>query len=260
MLRLLEELTPFERLALVDSSYSRLNTYKTCPAQYFYTYVTKERRTFGAKATLGNIVHGVMEKADLNNFDLDAMLDEFEVQWEMRDPEKIIPDDLIELGRLLITEFVDRHEGDTFFDVGRELNFEVVIGGGLYRGYIDRVDHPEDNSILLVDYKTGKHQETQKWAHQNLQLGLYALIAHHLWPERWPIRGELYYMRTAKIIHHTYTLEDLAWHENEITRLTKEIIEMNNFAYTTTPHTCRYLCDFGKSGVCKRGWAVLNGY
>lgn len=260
MLRFLDELTEFEKLALVDSSYSRLNTYNTCPAQYFYTYVTKERRIFGAPATLGNIVHAVLEHTDLNDMNFDAMIEDFEKEWEERDPTKAIPEDLLETGRQLIAEFVDRHEGEMFYDIGHELNFEVVIGGGLYRGYIDRVDHPPDNSIYLCDYKTGKHQVAQKWAHKDLQLGLYALVAHRLWPERWPIRGELYYMRTAKMIGHTYTQDDLDWVENEITRLTKEIIETNNFSYTSNSFTCQRLCDFGKSGVCKRGWAVLNGY
>jgi len=40
----ISELSDFERLALVDFSYSRIDTYKSCPSKYFYSYIQKEPR------------------------------------------------------------------------------------------------------------------------------------------------------------------------------------------------------------------------
>lgn len=48
----IEELEPIQRLALVDFSYSRIDTYQQCPSKYFYTYIKKEPKIFGEAAVL----------------------------------------------------------------------------------------------------------------------------------------------------------------------------------------------------------------
>lgn len=40
----ISELSSFERLGLTDFSYSRIDTYKSCPSKYFYSYIQKEPR------------------------------------------------------------------------------------------------------------------------------------------------------------------------------------------------------------------------
>jgi hypothetical protein len=40
----ISELSPLERLSLTDFSYSRIDTYKSCPSKYFYSYIQKEPR------------------------------------------------------------------------------------------------------------------------------------------------------------------------------------------------------------------------
>ena len=51
-IRAIEDLDPLERLALVEFSYSRIDTYMQCPSKYFYSYIQKEPRLFGEAATL----------------------------------------------------------------------------------------------------------------------------------------------------------------------------------------------------------------
>lgn len=48
----IEDLEPIQRLALVDFSYSRIDTYQQCPSKYFYTYIKKEPKVFGEAAVL----------------------------------------------------------------------------------------------------------------------------------------------------------------------------------------------------------------
>lgn len=48
----ISDLDPLQKLSLVDFSYSRIDTYKSCPSKYFYTYITKEPRGFAEAATL----------------------------------------------------------------------------------------------------------------------------------------------------------------------------------------------------------------
>jgi hypothetical protein len=47
-----EDLDELQKLAVVDFSYSRIDTYKQCPSRYFYSYIKKEPRFFSEPAVL----------------------------------------------------------------------------------------------------------------------------------------------------------------------------------------------------------------
>jgi len=47
-----EDLDELQKLAIVDFSYSRIDTYKQCPSRYFYSYIKKEPRFFSEPAVL----------------------------------------------------------------------------------------------------------------------------------------------------------------------------------------------------------------
>ena len=59
-----DKIDSLTKLSLMDLSYSRIDTYTMCPAKYFYSYITKEPRFFNEAATLGNIVHAVLEDGE----------------------------------------------------------------------------------------------------------------------------------------------------------------------------------------------------
>lgn len=52
IIKSLNELSDFEKLTLSDFSYSRIDTYKTCPSKYFYSYIQREPRGFAPAAVL----------------------------------------------------------------------------------------------------------------------------------------------------------------------------------------------------------------
>lgn len=156
--RSIDQLDPLERLCLTDFSYSRLDTYKMCPAKYFYSYIQKEPRTFNDAAVLGNIVHSVLEECLDNESDLnlEQLQTEYVKQKESYDPTGHIPQDLISVGVELINEFYDKHSEDSFDIYEKEFGFSFVIGNYLINGYIDRIDIYDDNTINIIDYKTRK--------------------------------------------------------------------------------------------------------
>ena len=257
----IEDLTPLQRLAVQDMSYSRLDTYQSCPAKYFFTYVVKAPRRFGPAAAMGTIVHTVLEEADFETLDLDTLKASFFEQKEIEDPEGEVDEELVDAAMVLLEEFVDRHDGDEFNILAREMEFEMLIGSCLFRGYIDRVDQERDGSVRVVDYKTGKWEVAQKNIPANLQLGLYALVAREKFPHLNPVRGELYYLRSGKRKSHTYTDDELDDIRAQILGLSKEIIarsEGPGFPHTRNGHTCRNLCDFGKTGMCKFGANAIS--
>ncbi len=258
----LDELNDLQKLSLIDMSYSRLDMFQNCQAKYFYSYIQKEPRGFGAAAAMGTAVHSTLEKTDLNNMDEEDMLSrlELELVHEEETQNGVITDELKQAGREIITEFVDRHDGDHFDIIDSELEFSFIMGNCKFKGYIDRVDKTPSGGVLIQDYKTGNWKVSKKSVPTNLQLGLYAIAARHFYPDLWPIRGELYYLRKGEVYGHTYTHEELDALEHTIVRVCNDIVRTSDFGYTKDTFMCTRLCDFGKSGVCPRGAGIVRKY
>lgn len=255
--RLLQDLTPLEKLALIDMSYSRIDTYDMCRAKYYYSYIQKEERVFGPAAALGNMVHGVLEEVDWTApLDLDAMLENLVKQRDVYDPDREIPADLVAVGTTVLEEFVDRHDGDRFNVLGAEVPFAIVVGSALIVGYIDRVDR-DANGIHITDYKTGKYEVAQKNVADNFQTGLYALAMSKTYPGE-PITAELYYLRSGKQKGHLYTPEELEVVEQRLVDKINEIITDRNYSPTDNTRVCSF-CDFRKNGACAVGVRRYGG-
>lgn len=250
--RTLEDCDELEKLALIKLSYSRLDTYSLCNAKYFYTYILDEARVFGPAATLGNILHSVLEDHVGHELVLDDMLKSMDEHRRDYDPDKLIDNELLGAGEGMIAEFVDRHEDEHFEIIGKELAFEVVIGTALVRGFIDLVVRAPDGTIHVVDYKSGKYEVAAKNIADNLQLGIYALAVKTLFPDETDVYAELYYLRSGNRKGHLFEQEDLENVYEKVLDKINQIIEDRHFKVTDKKFVCSF-CDFRKSGVCKTG-------
>jgi RecB family exonuclease len=253
--KLLEELNDFEKLSLIPISYSRLNTLDMCEAKYFFSYILKEPQVFGAAATLGNILHKVLEEKlepneTIDKSQLNDYIDEYHKHIPNYDPNNEIPDDLLIAGETMLIEFIDRHNGESFAIEEKEKGFSLVIGNALISGYIDRVDIVEDK-LYITDYKSGKREEAQKNIHRNIQLGIYALAMDKLYPGK-EIYASLYYLRSGKQKGHLFTRDDLQQIETLIIGLVDKLINKNNFSYTGNKFICNF-CDYAVNGTCSVG-------
>lgn len=247
-----EDLNELQKLGLVDFSYSRIDTYNQCPSKYFYSYILKEPRQFNAPAALGNIVHSVLENILDNEkvLDLNELKNEYEDNVKIWDPQNLISEDLISVGSTIIEEFYDQNIDKSFNIYEKEMSFDFILG--IYRiiGFIDRVDVSGDR-VHITDYKTGKWEVALKDVPKNLQLGIYALALHNIFPEK-QIYAELYYLRSGKRKGHLFTYEDIEDVKVRILDSINKIIEDKNFVPTSNVRACSY-CDHAKSGVCGTG-------
>lgn len=166
-----DRLDPLAKLSLMDLSYSRIDTYTMCPAKYFYSYITKEPRFFNEAATLGNIVHAVLEDnvQSTEHVDYEKLLYSYNEKKSYYDPESIIDPQLVDVGKVILEEFYDRHAEENFNVVSKEMSFSYVLGSFYVNGYIDRIDEFESR-VEIIDYKTGKWEVAAKNIKDNLQL------------------------------------------------------------------------------------------
>jgi RecB family exonuclease len=248
-LKNINDLDDLEKLALINMSYSRLDSYDMCPSKYFYTYIQKEERFFGAAAALGNVLHGVLEDVVGEDIKYAKMLELLDSHRDTYDPEKKIDDTLMDAGRHMLADFADRHRDEKFEIIGKEQGFQIIIGTALVTGYIDLVTRGP-NGIMVTDYKSGKYEVSQKSIPNNLQLGIYALAASIMFPGE-NIYAELYYLRTGRRKGHLFLPSELdTVHEVVLEKINAIIEDMN---FTASPGRYCSFCDFAKSGVCKTG-------
>lgn len=263
-LRDIEELDDLEKLALIPISYSRLSTYLSCPAKFFFSYIEKVDRVFSGPAALGNIVHSVLERAykqdeePLSQTDIILLFDD---NVDAYDPEHQISQEDLNLGMEMMFEYMDRQPvvdltSKQGVAIHTEYAFNVVIGSALLNGFIDKII-VDDDIVKVIDYKTGKYQVAQKNAPSDLQLGVYALIASHYFPNR-KIRADLSYLRSGKKIGHWFTEEDLNEVKERLITGIWTLINDQNFVETSNRSAC-YMCDHSKSGKCKLGVSRISG-
>ena len=182
--------------------------------------------------------------------DLKELQEEYKNNIPIWDPNQEITPDLISVGSIILNEFYDQNVDKEFSIYDKEMSFSYIIGSYKIIGFIDRVDIIGDR-VNITDYKTGKWEVAQKHVHSNLQLGIYALALHNIFPEK-EIYAELYYLRSGKRKGHLFTEEDIEEVKNKLIDTIQKIMVDQNFTPTANSRVCSY-CDHAKSGACPTG-------
>ena len=252
-IKTLDEVTPVEELGLQSLSYSRLNSFDWCEAQYFYNYVLKIPQKPNAKAILGNVIHKALEITlrDGEEIDNAELFDNYRAAREEYDPHgEIITDELYDDGAAMLQEFIGRYRGSKVSLTQPELYFEFVFRGCLFRGYIDNILVTEDE-VIITDYKTGAFEVSKKDLPVNLQLGIYALYAKYLYPDK-KITVSLHYLKSNRVKQHTFENEEFPGIEARLAHAIDGLLENKNFLPTNQSWKCK-MCSYREDGSCKAG-------
>lgn len=263
MIKLEEEVSPLVSLTLQNYSYSRLNTFDRCQLQYFYQYIVKIPQVYGMAATLGNIIHKALETTLQHGYGIDYtdLSQNYNAAIELIDPERRIPGSMLDEGREMLAEYANLNKDPNAKpleyekDFHTEMEFSVVIGRGRFNGYIDYI-LVDENLVTITDYKSGKWEIAKKNTPTDLQLGIYALVAKHQWPDK-PIYAELYYLRSGNRKGHLFSDDDLSVVEGKLVESVEQIIETSDFKATSNERNCM-LCSYAKDGTCSIGGQRLK--
>lgn len=163
-------------------SASVLQSYLACPAKLYYSKIEKlskaeEVNEYLDKGMIGNVVHKVMQilynrkdhtikkefiEESLKSKDYEELIDR-EILNNLRSPEikgrnliykKMISQYIGQILRSDLSELKKRGK-ESFRIIGLEQFVEKKIDDFTFVGYIDRIDSFEEDSIRIVDYKTG---------------------------------------------------------------------------------------------------------
>lgn len=216
---------------------SRAGDFKQCQLLFRLRVVDRLPEPPSAAATLGTLVHAVLEEL----FDLpaddrtpDAARSLVAPRWRAmvgKDPElaSLHADPRAE------RDWLDDARGrvETYFALenpqriepdGREQFVELQLEDGpLLRGIIDRIDVAADGSIRIVDYKSGKMPNPRYGQlKERFQMRFYALVVERLRARR-PALLRLLFLRDGSQLDLHPTDEDMAAIEHEIRALWIEI-------------------------------------
>ena len=178
------EFKPFEDFKLdkeIIYSYSALDLYNKCPFAYYCNYILKLSEFEDTIYTkFGTVAHAILEKIYENSFDFDK-ISQFEIKKYQEKNGAFTKKELALLPRFLdevkkTCELILEHKHNmSLTKTYSEKSFDIVIKRKdidyievddelqkiesdrdvKFTGRIDRIIETSDNSIYLIDYKTG---------------------------------------------------------------------------------------------------------
>jgi putative RecB family exonuclease len=189
-------------------SFSRLSRYEQCALAFRLHYIDKFESVPGLPLLFGKAIHAVLEEllsdiveARLTGPLLEARaLELWRDQWMAEG--RLHGADVFQEGADILRDFC-REEGvvDHRAVLGIERDFELMIGRFKVVGSLDRVNRKGDEEIEIVDYKTNRLLFSRDEVDSSLQMSLYQIAAHELWP--WAKTVKL----TFQMLRHSIRME-----------------------------------------------------
>lgn len=258
-----------EELHLDYLSYSQIETFRICPLHFKLRYIYKVPTPPSASASFGSSMHAALKNfyqkvktgsGPNNNLIISCLED----NWVKEGfSSKAHERKFFEKGKLYLTGYLKEIFDPKLLPVLMEQKFTVPLRRGAIPplkigGIMDRVDilpacaGRPDETIEIIDYKTGATIPPQKDVDKNLQLSFYSLAASTIQEKPFGIKPEqiklsLYFLDNQEKITTTRTKEQLKKAVEEIFAVRDEI-EKSDF--TCSGHIfCQNKCEY--SLFCK---------
>lgn len=246
-------------------SFSQIEAYNNCPLQYKFNFLLKIPVPQKAQLVFGRVMHNTLKDflsflenglgGQLDMFapasavprpEFSALEAAFKKYWQDEGYEnKQERDNYKKLGRQMLKNFYqDLEENGWPKIMSLEKAFQLKIGGFGFKGAIDRIDQLPDNSLEVIDYKTGD-APSQFYYKQKRQLLLYKIALEEILGT--PVsRLTFYYLKDGVKKSFSATDKDLDKVKAEIVETINKILDQK---FPPQPGMlCKY-CDF--NNICE---------
>ena len=250
---------PPKRAGFESISYSSIESFQTCPLQFYFGKVLRVPTAPNPNAMLGSVIHSVLQEAgqrlmESSELKIDDLTGSFEKQWAgvgLPDPDR--KERLRSRGRELLERFMRMQEAHRGKPVELEKVFSIPLNepldqpGPKITGRIDRIDSTPDG-LEIIDYKTGKRSSADLKG--DLQLPIYAMACRSLFGQL-PARVRYMFFGDDSQHEQSFTPEEIESVKGEIGAV---IEEMNRSDFTATPgQHCQY-CAYARLCPAKQEW------
>lgn len=231
------------------TSYSALDTFKTCSLKYKFQVIDKMKAPKSKEAVFGTIIHSTLKFLHTPqpiSPTIEEILEYYNNLWnsevyESKDEEMAV----LAGGVKILEEYYKNNNPKNFDIIDLETRFNLEITGEItIAGIIDRVDRLEDGSFEIIDYKTSKNLPAQNDVDNNLQLSIYYLAILDRWPKlEKPIKLSLYFLKHGVKLSTARTPEQIRQTKQDIIDLVEEIGKGN---FQPTPSALCGWCGYQK--------------
>ncbi|WP_394845159.1 PD-(D/E)XK nuclease family protein [Pendulispora brunnea] len=196
-------------------SFSRLSRLETCPLSYFLHYVEKRSAEPGVPLRFGKAMHATLECLEKEHiadervapFSWKRAVELFRDAWNAEGLSGI---DLFNEGLRILRLFIsDSGSVDHRSILGVETEFHVPVGPFDVLGFIDRIDHVDDETVEIIDFKTNFQLFTREYVDSSLQLSLYEIAIRRLLPWVKNVKLTFWMLRHGLRVHTARTPQQL---------------------------------------------------
>ncbi len=252
-----EKPKPASNRSITYLSYSQIQTFEICPLHYKLRYILKIPTPQSSAQSFGTSVHATLRdfyQNHLNGKQLgqDEVYEILSKNWinegyQSKDHQK----KAFENAKKIITGYIKKEFNKHTKPAALETPFIFNINGIKVGGRVDKVDNIGNNSIEIIDYKTGLNIPTEKKLAEDLQLTIYALAATEVKEPVFNKTAEnvklsLYYLETQQKFSTTRTKGQLEKAKEEIIKIAG-LISASNFTCSKSLFckNCEYkiLCE-----------------
>ena len=115
-----------------------------------------------------------------------------------------------------------------------EKEFRIVLPSGVdLVGVIDRLEREDDDTILVVDYKTNRMLYAEDELEANLQMSTYGIAVEHMWPSVKTVKYRFDMLRHCKELAAVRTREELSQALDYLSAMSLVIVEAKEFPAKT---------------------------
>ena len=180
---------PLEGPPPLKLSFSRVDTYQSCPLKFRFAYVDELPSAPGPHLSWGSSIHAALEAWWDQKLPeappVEVLLDALYTHWDDEGFAGMERDEKVRWYRHaqdVLRRHHDRYARTYLPAVATEQWFELDLGNAVtVVGSIDHVARTLSGGIGIVDWKTNRKAKTRSHVADSLQLAIYALAARELW-------------------------------------------------------------------------------